>query len=250
MGKVITDFDNKHNALLTAFEWHGDNGLHFLTEIGTQDSTFLVPVSVTLAFVILGILVGTFIGATPILTITIMSIISAMGAGGFFNYPLTSVTVTAPIIILTVAIANSVHVLSSFLDTITDKEQVLKASVEQNLQPVFLASITTAIGFLTMNFSEVPPFNHLGNIVSIGVIFSLTLLSLSCQLLLWLPVKPNLKINNAGKISLTLSYSKKIVLNRTQPILWFSIALIIVSLITSEMNSMISLFIGSTKGRL
>ena len=51
----------------------------------------------------------------------------------------------------------------------------MEESLRINLQPVFLASATTAIGFTSMNFSEVPPFAHLGNIVSLGVIFSFVL---------------------------------------------------------------------------
>ena len=214
---LIKDFKKEHHALFT-IALSGTVIMDYtFTEVGARDSTFLVPTSVALMFIILGILVRTFIGATPILVITIMSIISAMGAGGFFNYPLTSVTVTAPIIILTVAIANSVHVLSSFLDNYAvGKEQALQASLEQNLQPVFLASITTAIGFLTMNFSEVPPFNHLGNLVSIGVIFSLiftfTVLPIA---LMRLPLNPSQKINFSDKLlNGTLFYSKK---NRPKP---------------------------------
>ncbi len=243
---LITNFAKEYNTQFTVALSGTVIMDYTFTEIGTQDSTFLVPISVTLMFVILGILVGTFIGATPILTITIMSIISAMGAGGFFNYPLTSVTVTAPIIILTVAIANSVHVLSSFLDNYRlGKEEALKASIQQNLQPVFLASITTAIGFLTMNFSEVPPFNHLGNIVSIGIIFSLiftfTILPI---VLMWLPVKPNPKSNRADKILKgTLIYSKEIVLNHTHPILWCSIILITISLINIPKNELNDIFV-------
>ena len=46
--------------------------------------------------------------------------------------------------------------------------------------PVFITSLTTTIGFLTLNFSEVPPFNDLGNIVAFGMtmafLFSTTLL--------------------------------------------------------------------------
>ncbi|MCY4498016.1 MAG: MMPL family transporter, partial [Rhodospirillaceae bacterium] len=42
-------------------------------------------------------------------------------------------------------------------------------SVRVNLQPVFLASVTTALGFLSMHFSEVPPFRQLGTFVAFGV---------------------------------------------------------------------------------
>ena len=55
------------------------------------------------------------------------------------------------------------------------KLPAMEESLRINLQPVFLASATTAIGFLTMNFSEVPPFNHLGTLVSVGVLVSFLL---------------------------------------------------------------------------
>ena len=51
----------------------------------------------------------------------------------------------------------------------------MEESLRINLQPVSLASATTAIGFTSMNFSDVPPFAHLGNIVCFGVLFSFVL---------------------------------------------------------------------------
>ena len=48
-------------------------------------------------------------------------------------------------------------------------------SLRINLQPIFITSITTAIGFLSMNFSDVPPFHDLGNIVAMGVLFAFVL---------------------------------------------------------------------------
>jgi len=41
--------------------------------------------------------------------------------------------------------------------------------MEINLQPIFLTSLTTAVGFLVMNFSDSPPFHHLGNVTATGV---------------------------------------------------------------------------------
>ncbi len=55
------------------------------------------------------------------------------------------------------------------------KNEAIIESLRINLQPVTLASITTAIGFLSMNFSDVPPFQHLGNFVAAGVLISLVL---------------------------------------------------------------------------
>ena len=53
-----------------------------------------------------------------------------------------------------------------------EKNEAIIESLRVNMQPVFLASITTALGFLSMNFADVPPFIHLGNMVAIGVLAS------------------------------------------------------------------------------
>ena len=56
----------------------------------------------------------------------------------------------------------------------------MNESLRINMQPVFLTSTTTAIGFLCLNFSESPPFHDMGNMVAIGVmagyILSITML--------------------------------------------------------------------------
>ena len=129
-------------------------------EIGLKDSSTLVPLSFVLMLMILALLVGRVYGTIVTLLVILLSIAAAMGAGGLLGYPLTSVTISAPTIILTVAVANCVHLLVTFFDLLnsgTPKEDAMKESLRVNLQPVFLASVTTAIGFLTMNFSEVPP---------------------------------------------------------------------------------------------
>ncbi|OVE71432.1 RND transporter, partial [bacterium B13(2017)] len=96
-----------------------------------------------------------------------------MGFAGWFGISLTAASVTAPTIILTLAVADSVHILSTMFQKIREGKNKIEAIIESlrvNLQPVFLTSITTAIGFLTMNFSDAPPFRDLGNIVATGVI--------------------------------------------------------------------------------
>ena len=55
------------------------------------------------------------------------------------------------------------------------RHDAIVESVSLNLHPVFLASLTTALGFLSMNFSEVPPYRDLGNFVAIGIVASFLL---------------------------------------------------------------------------
>jgi len=148
------------------------------SESAAIDFTTLVPISFVLMLVIVAILVGGVAGTLVTMIIIIASVLAAMGASGYIGFPLTGMSASAPIIILTVAIANCVHVLVSFVHGLRKgetKAEAMDESIRINLQPVFLASATTAIGFTSMNFSVVPPFQYLGNIVCMGVLFSFVL---------------------------------------------------------------------------
>jgi len=117
-------------------------------------------------------------GTAATFLIILFSIMAAMGVGGYIGFPLTPPSMSAPTIILTVAIASCVHILVTFLHHMRvgeDKNMAIVESLRVNLEPVFLASITTAIGFLSMNFSDAPPFRHLGNFVAFGVVASFIL---------------------------------------------------------------------------
>ncbi|OOY44419.1 RND transporter, partial [Solemya velum gill symbiont] len=110
--------------------------------------------------------------------VIIMSVISAMGLAGWMGIPLTGPMMSAPAIILTLAVADCVHILTNWMQGLRqghDKNQAMVESMRINFSPVFLTSATTAIGFLTLNFSDAPPFGDLGNTSAIGVIIAFLL---------------------------------------------------------------------------
>jgi uncharacterized protein len=163
--------------------------------IGLAIATLGIPVPAVLGLVAVG--VGIMLWAFPAtigtVLVILLSIVTAMGLGGYIGFPITPPSAASPTIILTVAIANSVHVLISFLHEMHQGRTRADAIIESlrlNLQPVFLTSLTTAIGFLSMRFSEVPPFQHLGTFVAMGVgasfILSVTFLPALVSLL---PIK-------------------------------------------------------------
>ena len=144
-------------------------------ESAIRDFSVLVPISFVLMMGLIAVLVGGVVGTLVTIGVILSSILAAMGASGHIGYPLTGDSSSAPIIILTVAVANCVHVLVTFVHEMRGgkiKKDAMEESIRVNLAPVFLASATTAIGFLSLNSSEVPPFAALGNIVAMGVLFS------------------------------------------------------------------------------
>nr|VFJ64289.1 MAG: hypothetical protein BECKDK2373B_GA0170837_113510 [Candidatus Kentron sp. DK] len=139
-----------------------------------SDMRSLVPIGVGMMLVVLVLLLRRVLGTLATLVMILMSILAGMGAGGYLGLPITSPTSSAPLVILTMAIANSVHILVVFYqelqsDTHQARLEAMQESLRINLQPVFFTSLTTVIGFLTLNFSEVPPYRDLGNFAAAGI---------------------------------------------------------------------------------
>jgi len=95
-----------------------------------------------------------------------------MGFGGWMGVLLTPVSANAPVYILTMAVADSIHILITMFHEMRNgktRHEAIVESLRVNFRPVFITSVTTAIGFLTLNFSDSPPYWDLGNMVAIGV---------------------------------------------------------------------------------
>lgn len=213
-------------------------------ESALDDTTTLVPISFGLMLVLIALLVGGFFGTFVTLLIIVFSIIGAMGAGGHIGFPLTGVSSSAPIIILTVAVANCVHILVTFIHDMHEgkpKLEAMQESLRVNLQPVFLASATTAIGFMTMNFSEVPPFNHLGTIVSIGVLLSFIMtVSFLPAVMTLLPVR----VRKTGQDDYArMAKLAEFVIARRTTLLWVMAAAIIIAVANLPRNELNDVFL-------
>ncbi|MEH6348290.1 MAG: MMPL family transporter [Bermanella sp.] len=152
------------------------------TESAMEDGSTLVPLMFLTVIVIIGVLLRTISGTFSTVLVIFMSIAGAMGLAGWMGFFLTGPSSSAPTIILTIAVADCIHILASMFYEMRhglDKKAAIKKSLQVNLTPIFLTSITTAIGFLSMNFSEIPPYRDLGNIVAMGgmlaFVFSVTI---------------------------------------------------------------------------
>ena len=163
------------------------------SEMSERDIKTLIPIMFLVIIVVLALLLRSFTGTVVTLLMIVLSIVTAAGAAGWMGISLTPPSASAPTMILTLAVADSVHLLITFLQRVRhgdSRVDAMRESLRINLQPIFLTSVTTAIGFLSMNFSDAPPFRDLGNIVSIGVLaaFFYTIAILPALMLL-LPVR-------------------------------------------------------------
>ncbi|NKB65204.1 MAG: MMPL family transporter [Gammaproteobacteria bacterium] len=149
---------------------------HAFQEASLYDMTNLVPAAFVLILVLVLLQLRGLTGTFATFVTIILSILSAMGMAGWLGIRLTPPSMSAPTIILTLAVANCVHILASWLQVYfhkgIDKRSAMSESIKINFVPVFLTTATTAIGFLSLNFSDSPPFGDLGNISAMGVTFA------------------------------------------------------------------------------
>ena len=147
-------------------------------EASKYDMSTLFPLMMLIFILVIFFWVKGMSGTFATFTIIIFSIAGAMGLAGWMGIALTPPSFSAILIIPTMAIANSVHVLMNYVLAMqngSSKHDAMVDSIRVNIQPVFLTSLTTAIGFLSMNFSDAPPFHDLGNIVAMGVMIAFCL---------------------------------------------------------------------------
>ncbi|MCH8846538.1 MAG: MMPL family transporter [Proteobacteria bacterium] len=214
------------------------------SESAKNDIANLVPISFAVMLLLLAVLVGGITGTFCTLLVIASSILVAMGIGGYIGFPISPPSATFPTIILTIAIANCVHILATFLHDMRQgmsKHKALIESLRINLQPVFLASLTTAIGFLMMNFSDVPPFRHLGNFVAIGVVVSFIMsVTFLPALISLLPVKVTKKKDDRDRLMEKLG---DFVVRRRSILFWGMCGLILVLLTGLPRNQLNDVFV-------
>jgi len=166
-----------------------------LSEASIADIKTLVPLMYAVIIICVFVLFRSFSATLLVSLVVGLSIITAIGISGWGGIVVTPPSASAPSIIMTLGVAGSIHVLTSFFSSLNrglSKEKAMINSLNINVEPVFLTVLTTVIGFASMNFSDTPPLRDLGNIAAIGISATLifTLFTLPAVAML-LPFKPS-----------------------------------------------------------
>ncbi|MEM1390422.1 MAG: efflux RND transporter permease subunit [Pseudomonadota bacterium] len=141
-------------------------------EAGVRDSSTLIPLVYLFILIVMFFALRSISSVFASLTVIALSTLFGMGVGGWGGVELTPISLSAPTIILTIAVADAIHLISGIRTKMREglgKREAIIASTGLNFTPIMITSITTIVGFLTLNFSDSPPFHHLGNISAAGI---------------------------------------------------------------------------------
>jgi len=159
-----------------------------------DDLMTLGPLSACVLGLLLMLLLRSAPAALACLGVLVLSVVTTMGIAGWCGVPLTGSMAICPVIVMTLALADSVHIITTMrqlLLTGASKVSALQSSLAANFQALFLTSLTTSLGLLTLNLIRVPPVRDLGTFSALGVLlaFGFSVVTLPAVLLL-LPMTP------------------------------------------------------------
>ena len=167
---------NNHRGLVDQFHLAGWTMTNFsLSQYMKSDVATFIPltylfITVTiwltfrnlrltlLALANISICTGTTMGLFPLLGIT-----------------LNNVTTIVPPLVMALALTDTVHIFAHLEKNLLDQKrkpaEALKIVLERVLTPCFLTSLTTAVGFISLVVSDIPPIKEFGYVASFGMVF-------------------------------------------------------------------------------
>lgn len=179
--------------------------------------------------------------AVCILTHISYTLLCTIGLLGYLGFAFNSISVIAPLVVIIIAVANSVHIISIYKQALhrgQDKVAAMVHSVNYNFQPITLAAVTTAIGFSSLNMCSSPAIQDFGQIVAIGIVFAylLTLTILPALLILLSRAMEKSDPSDSPLLHNALHRLSEFTAGRDKAIFWSCTALALVTLLLMPLN--------------
>ena len=127
-------------------------------------------------------------GVSMVLMVIVLSLVAMVGAMGWIYYftgsnkfLFTLANTSMPIILLTIANSDGVHIVSKFFREMrikNDSRKAVAATMDALIIPIFITTVTTISAFLIMTTSPIQPLIGYGISMSIGIFWAWFLSSL------------------------------------------------------------------------
>jgi predicted RND superfamily exporter protein len=157
-----------------------------------KDSRYLAPLVFTISILLLWFCLKSLLFALCVFAVSFATIALTVGTAGWIQMPFNQISAMGPLVVLMIATADGVHIVSIYVQGLhrsLGKVEAMRQSLALNFQPISLATVTTAFGFLSLNYCSSPGIYGFGNVVAIGVVWAyLVTLTLLPTLILLLPV--------------------------------------------------------------
>ena len=206
-----------------------------------DDLTTLLPIVILICVLTICYCFKSAILGVCILAHTIFALLCTVGALGYLGFAFNTISIIAPLVVVIISVANSVHIISIYKQALhknDSKTAAMRHSVAYNFQPITLAALTTAIGFSSLNMCSSPAIQDFGRIVAIGIGFAY-LLTITLLPALLIQFAPALSSTAAGRPPFLQNSLQKLIdltQRRDKAIFWFCSALALVTFLLLPLN--------------
>jgi uncharacterized protein len=149
----------------------------FMEAISSNAQTFF-PVILLTIIVLLALIFRNIWSVLLPLSIVILTILFITGFTFGLGYKLNTITSMFPIFIIAVGIADSIHIFWVWKykreEGFSNNESIIY-SLEKNLTPAFITSLTTFAGFISLGISKLIPLQAFGILLASGAIMAFVL---------------------------------------------------------------------------
>lgn len=148
---------------------------HYFKKASISDLQTLLPIVFVIFIIILAFIYKRLSGVILPFIVVGLSILTMMGIAGYLGKTVNMLSSAAPTILLTVAIADAIHMITSFFigkNEGMEHKEAVRYTLEKNFLPTLFTSITTAIGFISFSTAKVKAIADIGIMISIGVLFA------------------------------------------------------------------------------
>ena len=202
-----------------------------------KDAKYLFPIVMLAILGLMYFCLRSLSFALAIAVVSVMSVGLTVGTVGWAQVPFNQISNMGPLVVFMIAMADSIHLVSVYLQGLhksLSKFEALRESLRVNIQPVTLATVTTAMGFLSLNYCASPGIYGFGNVVAMGVVWAfLVTFTLLPALILLLPVK---KVPEPLGVKGFINFVAKLVANNGKQLFWGSLLLIVVTFAMLPLN--------------
>ena len=254
---LLKDIIPLSNSILNGYEIYY-SGQSYITgiipELISNDVKKLMIIGIIIMIIVLLLNLRSVYGVFLIMITIIFSMLSMLGFMGwmfhitgykYFNF--TMMNTSMPIVLLTIANSDGVHMLSRFFKEMRRKrntKEAISSTLNSLSLPIFLTSFTTSIAFLTMFLSPIKHMSGYGVSMAFGIswawILSVTLIP---SLLLIKNWNLNIKSINSESILEKFVYRiKQTIQNSPKQVLSSGLIIVLISIvglfyITVEVNT-------------
>jgi len=147
-----------------------------LAEAGRGEQLRIIPIVFLVFAVLLVIVFRRFWGVVLPLAAIGTSALLVAGFMGWRQVPLGGPTLLLLPLVLVLGLADTIHLLRRYareLPTSTDPREALEKALTAVGTACFLTSLTTAAGFLALNFTSSPILQTFGQLAAMGMLFAL-----------------------------------------------------------------------------